>query len=229
MRGLAGSCWGNVGRRGCDSSAAGPANLQHRSTASNKQIFSSCMLEWDQAKCILWHCVQSAVSSFDIQAEVNTFLSNTLCIAALMWDLRFSQQCCWKVRGLVQAPTFRRIVVMAASFRLFDPEDEGKLQKWWSNGLLFSTLLSFTIFRVVLRNCDGFSGRSRLGRRQETRKASHNCSEWLKLRACNSEQFRTQPVAWLPLSTQDCCCSLHYGEWQCYGTIPEVPKFGRLM
>jgi hypothetical protein len=72
---------------------------------------------------VTWHYVEHAVRSLDIHTEVKTLLSSTLCIAAVMWDLRFSRQCCWSVRGLMQAPTFRRIVVLEASFRPFDAED----------------------------------------------------------------------------------------------------------
>jgi hypothetical protein len=169
---------------------------------------SSVLVCWNEIRPNAWvllavtcHYVQPAVSSLDRHAEVKTFLSNTLCIAvwcgiwgshssvvegcvALCRHRRFEGSWCWKqvldclTLKIRQAPE-----MMAQRTAVF-------------------SLLPFTIFHVLMRKCDGFSGRSRLGRRKETRKASHNCSEWLKLRAYNSEQFRTQQIAWLPVPTE---------------------------
>jgi hypothetical protein len=130
-------------------------------TAPQQANGSSVLVCWNENRpnasvllAVTCHCVQPAVSSLDIHAEVKTFLSNTLCIAAEVWDLRFSQHCCWRVRGLVQAPTFWRIVVLEASVRMFDAEDLDKLQKWWPNGLLSST--SFFI-PFLCGNCESMT------------------------------------------------------------------------
>jgi len=115
------------GRRGFDSPAAGLERLWFSScwtsefTTPQQANGSSVLVFWNKNRpnvpvllAVTWYYVRPAVSSLDIGAGVKTFLLSILHIAALM---KFSQQCCWRVRGLVQSPTFRRCMALCSRRR----------------------------------------------------------------------------------------------------------------